>query len=136
MSARDVTGNLSEKSDPVSVSTQNVTGEPNALACHTSTAAWQSFATSAQEGAFSAHFSVTPDAQTVNAVVGFGNVGAQRYDDLAAIVLFHNGTIRARNGGRYEATHAQRFSTGTTYEVAIDIRPQTGRYDVRVNDQL
>ncbi len=69
----------------------------------------------------------------MDGVTGLSSSPANAYTSLAVAVRFNlNGTIDARNGGRFVAASTLRFVRGTTYHVILDVNVAAHTYNAYV----
>jgi hypothetical protein len=78
-------------------------------------------------------FDATPQASTMDGVIGLSAGPASAYADLAAIVRFSpQGYIDARNGANYQAASQISYDSGTMYHFWLDISVPTRTYSIFV----
>lgn len=101
----------------------------------TSTSLWTSFAIPTQTGTDAViTLSATPSTAPLDSVIGFGNVEASSYLNLAAAVQFDQvtGTVRARNGGSYAAVNTFTYSAGVKYALEFTINVVAKTYSLTI----
>ena len=98
--------------------------------------AWDVSPFTPQTGNFTAQWTMTPDGNFMNGVVGLSPSPAGAYGELAIIVRFNNqGFIDARNGGTYTATNAVPYAKDVVYQVRTEVDLNTNTYDVYVTPE-
>jgi hypothetical protein len=86
-----------------------------------------------QTGSFRVTFDATPEAATVDGVIGLSRGFSDGYTSLAAIVRFNDsGAIDARNGGTYSAASWIPYTAGTTYHFIMDVNIARHTYNAYV----
>jgi hypothetical protein len=96
--------------------------------CKTASSSWNNTSFTAQTGTFTATFSATPSANSINTVMGLSNGPQSAYTSLAAIVRFNpSGAIDAYNGTGYSAASVIPYAGGVmyTFEFDLDVAHQT-----------
>ena len=90
-----------------------------------------------QMSSFATTFEVIPQCDNPDGVVGLTSDDKPTGDrDLTVVVRFNtNGEVDARNGDTFQADHIFSYSVGKIYQVQIDVRSDTKRYDVRVKEE-
>ncbi len=113
-----------------------VTSEPVSIRvvksiCKTSENLWSGVPISSQNESFEAEFTVTPNQNNMDGVVGLSSGIADSYAKLAAILrLNKNGEFDARNGGRYEQSNRLQYSKNMKYEVRFEVNMINKKYSV------
>jgi hypothetical protein len=101
--------------------------------CIISAGAWQNSAIAAQTGTFTAAFDATPNAASMDGVIGFSAGAANDYANLAAIARFSpQGFIDARNGSAYQANSQIPYTPGVSYRFRLEIDIPNHVYSVFV----
>jgi hypothetical protein len=102
-----------------------------------SIAAFGSAAFPARGDRFSVSFPVTPVANNIDYVCGFGETEATGYGQMLASVRFGiAGVVQARNNSAYAAANSLSYTGGNTYTVEMDFNVPGGTYSVSVNDTV
>lgn len=100
--------------------------------CSVGDSSWQSYQIP-NSPVTSITFSATPNANNMDGVIGFGQVSATTYSDLAAIVRFNpDGFIDARNGEAYVADASVPYVAGNAYNFSLQFNLSSGTYNVTV----
>jgi len=84
-------------------------------------------------GALIAHFTATPGAANMDAVVGLASGAADGYNDLAASIRFGaTGRVEARDESVYRADEAMPYAAGRSYDFELIVDLPTKTYSVFV----
>lgn len=105
-----------------------------------SASSWQSRAFPPRSGHFKLEFDATPTthdgSSTLDAVVGAASGAPSAFSKLAAALRFRpDGKLDVRNGATYAADQDFAYTSGTGYQVSMDIDAERGRYSVAVKQQ-
>ncbi len=108
---------------------------PNDCVTSSSTS-WANNALENQDSEFETTFSVTPNTNNMDGVVGLSSKTVGTYSDMGVIVRFNrNGLIDVRNGDTYTFTTALNYYSGNTYNFRVVTNFDTKQYSVFVTPQ-
>lgn len=119
---------------PTATPTPTPTNTPvPSIGCVTSAGAWQNNAITPQIGMFTAAFDATPNAASMDGVIGLAADSAADYAQLAAIARFSpTGVIDARNGAAYQAASQIPYTPGVSYHFRMEVDIPNHVYSVFV----
>lgn len=116
-------------SDPITITVNSTISS----FCETTTTSFSGVSTNTEEGSFEANYKVTPNDDTVDAVVGLSNGQVSAYSGMAMLVrLNQSGVFDVRNGSSYSNIANVAYQAGTTYNVRIVGDIGTKKYNVYV----
>ena len=133
--AGDYTATLKVTDNAGAVGTKTTTIQVRspAGACQTSSATFQNHAMTAQSGAFTVDFDVTPSGANMDGGVGLAALTVANYADLATAVRFNTaGQIDVLGGNSYAADATLSYVAGKSYHVRMNVGVLARAYTVYV----
>jgi len=90
--------------------------------CLVGSTTWQNMTVSAQAGAFTAEFDVTPQSGGVDGIVALSLGEGNTFGDFAILVRFNvSGAIDARNGSVYASDATVSYAAGRDYHLRLNV---------------
>jgi len=110
----------------------NSNTDSDITSCITSnTANWTNTALDNQTSNFETTFSVKPNANNVDGVIGLSNSTVSAYTDMGVIIRFNKtGSIDVRNGSNYQSAITIAYAAGDTFNFRVAVNFENKKYSV------